>query len=292
MARFVLPLLKMAGWEARGLPNRALILNCEISNPNKEAFYIADAWLAVLVGGGPQIAEGRLFHAEYDMVHPVMLLGGNANKVVGQITIPLSASALATIEAHRNAGDLLLRIDSRVLFSPALDGSPAGPVLTAPYDLAFSPNGSDNQIKISIPQSDWVKALSRLAWSEIELMELPADLFRSDPRLARSRERLKEAQSSLARGDWEGVLQDCRKAYEAAAMALTGEEDRQAALPKLKDHFGESVKAENLNAVASAFSRFLHLGRHEQSEPVTFDRADAILVLRITASLLDYLARK
>jgi len=271
-------------------------MHCEIRNPNPGALYIADAWLEIRLDGergGPLIADGRLFHPLYNMVDPAILWSGDSYKGLGEVTIPLSTSAIQSIENHRNGGDLALQIDSRILLCPVYEG-PAGlkSVLSAPIESRFSLDGGDGRIKCKIPQSEWVKLLPQLGWSEIELLELPRDFLRSHPRLARARERLKDAETSLARGDWEGVLQDCRKAYEAGAIALTGEEDRQVALPKLKDHLGEGVKAENLNALVLAFNKFLHLGRHEQPEPVAFDRADAVLTLRITASLLDYLARR
>ena len=165
-------------------------------------------------------------------------------------------------------------------------------MLSAPIESRFSLDGHDGRIQCKIPQSEWVNLLPRLEWSEIELIELPKDFLQSHPRLARARERLKDAETSSAQGDWESVLQDCRMAFEAVAIALTGEEDRQVALPKLKDHFGKGLKGENLNAIALAFNKFLHLARHEQPEPVTFDRADAVLTLRVAASILDYLARR
>lgn len=296
MARPAFPMLSIIRWEARGLPNRALIIHCEISNPNPGAFFIADAWLEVRLNGshgGPLIADGRLFHPLYNMVDPAVLWESGSSKGQGEITLPLHRSAMQSIENHRGGSDLVLQIDSRVLLCPVYEG-PAGikSVLSAPIESRFSLDGNDGRIQWKIPQSEWVKLLQMLGWSEIELLELPRDFLRSHPGLARARERLKDAETSLARDDREGVLEDCRKAYEAAAIAITGEESHQAALPKLKERFGEGVKGESLNAVAMAFNRFLHLGRHEQSERVAFDRADAVLTLRIAASLLDYLARR
>jgi hypothetical protein len=270
-------------------------MHCEIRNPNPIPLHIADAWLEVRLDrehGGPLISDGRLFHPLYNMVDLAILWTGNTYKGLAEITIPLSAAAIQSIESHRNGGDLVLQIDSRVLLCPVYEG-PAGlkSVLSAPIESRFSVDGMSGEIKCKIPQSEWVSLLQRLEWSEIELLELPRDFLRSHPKLARARERLKDAATSLARGDWEGVLQDCRKAFEAIAIGLTGEEDHQSALPKLKDHFGEGLKAERLNAIVQAFNKFLHLGRHEQPEPISFDRTDSVLTLRITASLMDYLAR-
>jgi len=271
-------------------------MHCEIQNRNPWPLFIADAWLEVRLDrqrGGPLIADGRLFHPLYNMVDLAILWPGDSHKGLGEVRIPLSTAAIQSIENHRNGGDLVLQIDSRVLLCPVYEG-PAGlkSVLSAPMQSVFSLDGGSGEIKCKIPQSEWVSLLPRLEWSEIELLELPMDFLRSHPRLARARERLKDASTSLARGDWEGVLQDCRKAFEAIAIGLTGEEDHQSALPKLKDHFGKGLKAEHLNAIVLAFNKFLHLGRHEQPEPVAFDRTDSVLTLRITASLMDYLAQR
>jgi hypothetical protein len=228
------------------------------------------------------------------MVDMATLQSGDSQKGLGEITIPLTVSTILAIENHRNGGDLVLKIDSRVLLCPVHQG-PTGPsssVLSAPMETRFSVDGGVGDIKCTIPQSEWVKLLPQLGWSDIELLELPIDFLRGHLKLARARERLNDAQISLARGDWEGVLQDCRKAVEAVAFALTDEEDSQAAMSRMKEHFGKGPKGENLTAIALAFSKFLHLARHEQSEPITLERADAILALRITVSLMDYLARR
>lgn len=294
MARPVFPVLSIIRWEARGLPSRALIMHCEVRNPNPGTLFIADSWLEVRLDGGhggPILADGRLFHPLYNMVDPAVLKGRESDKGQGEITIPLNPSAIQSIENHRRGGDLVLQIDSRVLLCPVYEGpSSMKSVLSAPIKSRFSLDGNDGRIQCKIPQSEWIKLLPRLDWSEIELFELPREFLRSHPRLARARERLKDAETSLARGNWEGVLQDCRKAFEAAAIAVTGEEEHQVALPKLRSLLGEGAKGESLNALALAFGKFFHLGRHEQPEVVTFDRPDAVLTLRITASLLDYLA--
>lgn len=186
------------------------------------------------------------------------------------------------IENRRNGGDLQLHIDSRVLFASAVEG-PAGlkAVLTPPIEGRFSSGPLGDRIEYRIPQSEWVTLLRQLEWADIELVELPLELLRSDPRLARARERLRDAQTALGRGDWESVLQSYRKAWEAAAMAVTGEIDHQSALPRLKERFGDGLKAERLNAIAIELGRFLHLGRHEQAEGVTFDRANAVFATRL-----------
>jgi len=223
------------------------------------------------------------------MVEPALVWGGD-KRARGEIIIPLSGPVIAMIEASRNGGDLIFEIDSRVLLSKAVEGPPGlRSVLMAPTEGRFT-IGIDSRIKHTIPQSEWIKLLRRLEWSEAELVELPVDLLRSEPRLARARERLRDAETSLARGDWEGVFQNCRKAWEAAARGLTGQKEHQSALPKLRSYFGEGLEAERLNAVALEFGEFLHLGRHEQAGDVKIDRAHAILALRITTALLGFLA--
>lgn len=87
---FRVVVLSVLGCEARGAPNRALTLHCEMTNPGTGAFYIADAWLEVKLAGGPIIAEGRLFHGLYNMVDPALVWrrwqvhspGGNCNPAV------------------------------------------------------------------------------------------------------------------------------------------------------------------------------------------------------------------
>ncbi len=285
-------LISIVEHRARGFPNRALILHCEIRNPNPDALYIADAWLEVRLPGGRHIAEGRLFHALYNLVDPAIVSAGGAKTSLGEITIPLTSTALEAIEEVRKGGDLSMQIDSRILVSAVADGS-LGPesALRVPIESRFAASQLGGAFEFKIPQSEWVKLLRQLEWSEIELMELPTARLRSDQRFARARERLTEAETCLGRGDWEGVLQNCRKAWEAAAIGLTGEEDRNSALPKLQAYFGEGLKSEHLNSLAKKLGDFLHLARHDQVERVFITRADAVLAIRLTASLLEYLAR-
>lgn len=285
--------MSVVGYEARGLPSRALILRCEISNPNPGDLYIADGWLEIRGAGGVRVAEGRLFHPLYNMVDPAVVSGGGAKKSLGDIVIPLSSSAIQLLEERRNGGDLPLQIDSRILVAGVITG-PDGHqlVLSAPIESRFSSSAVGGSIELRIPQSEWVKLLRQLEWSEMELMELPMTLLRSEPRLARARDRLKEAESCLTQGDWDGVLQNCRMAWEAAAIGLTGEESHRVALPKLAAYFGKGPKAEQLDSLAKKLGEFLHLARHDQPDHVSITRADAVLGLRITASLLDYIARR
>lgn len=277
-------------WEGLGPPNRALQISCQVLNPNAIDLFISSAWLEVRMANGPRLCEGPFFHAKYPMAFPAIIRAHEVAPAGGEILIPLSPTVVWTIEENRKGGDLNLQIDARVLTCGVFQAQGGGLVIHTPRETQFCSSGYGSSIHTAIAQSEWVRLLKRMQWSEVDLVESPAEFLRTEPLLAGARVRLEEAQTNLWSGDWEGAIQSCRKAWEAAARALTGTQSNAEAMKALGSRLHQEPKTAALNEVALALAAFVHLARHDQPTGTKFTRNDALLTFNLTAILLTYLA--
>lgn len=263
-------------------------LSCKVTSPASFDICILDAWVKVETLSGLKVAEGKLFHPFYNRINPAVIPAKQDGS--GAFTIELSAAVLRDIEERRAGGDIKLAISSRVLISEVctVDGVKA---LGVPFETEFG-NGPTGNFEYLIAQSEWVKALKSLGWSEIEILELPASTLRSTPNLARAVRRFEDAQDCYRRGDWEETMSNCRKAFEAIVQEVTGASDMTKAHQTLKSIIGEGKKADCLDQLVKDLTRFLHLGRHEQLPSISIKRPDAQLGLHLTGALLAYLGEQ
>lgn len=164
-------------------------------------------------------------------------------------------------------------------------------VLGAPQEGQFLANGTA-PIKYKISRSDWVKILSQMKYSELELFEVPLEIFSFDPNLKRAVELLRKAQERFFDGDWNGTLQNCRQSFEAAASEIGQTGDKKNNFEKLLSRVGPEVKNSRLNEIIRSISEFCHLGRHEDFPAVEITREDARLMLRCTLSVFALLGGK
>jgi len=267
-------------------------MNCQINNPNASDLFIMDAWLEVRMTNGPRLCEGRFFHTRYAMAFPAIVRGKNAAFSDGEILIPLSPVAMETIEDARKSGDLGLEISSRVIACSVFQAQGAGLVLHTPMETQFCSAGYSSSIRVTIPQSEWIQLLQRMQWTQLALMESPTAVLRSDPRLAGARERLHEAETRFwGGGDWEGAIESCRKAWEAAVRTLTAAETNPEAMKKLGEQLTKHPKTVALDNLARSLGTFVHQARHDQPVGMNFTRGDATLTINLTAALLAYLAQ-
>jgi hypothetical protein len=274
--------------EAERPPRRQLVLMCNIGNNTAFDLCILDAWVTAEALNGIKLAEGRLFQPMYNRVDPAIIPARGSG--LGALHIELPAEVIQEVEEQRTGGDIKLAISSRVLIAKV---STAGDVTTlqAPFETQFGDAGL-GRFEYLIPQSEWLKLLRNLDWSELEILELPSRRFRAIPSLARAIERFKEAQESYRRGDWEASMLNCRKAFEAIVQDTVAEADMSKAHQALVSIMGEGDKTDRLDDLVKSLGRFLHLGRHENLPPISIKRPDAELALRLTGTLLSYLGQQ
>ncbi len=150
---------------ASGLPNRLLELEIRFSNPASFPISILHSWISVDLTGGATIAEGELFSFHGSTVSP-------GEEGYGRISIPLPPYVLRYIERHRGGSDVELMVSSRVLVCE-LRGSGDAISMGRPLQTQFD-TSTGGRIEHKIPQSDWIKLLRAMAWSDLELLEIPS----------------------------------------------------------------------------------------------------------------------
>ena len=281
---------------AEGPPRRKLVLNCRVTNPVSCDICILDVWVDVIAINGLRLAAGKLFYSMHNRTDPAIIEAGA--KGLGAFDIELPACVLQHIEERRAGGDVKLQFLSRVLISEVRKVKDSKvserddvQILGVPFETTFMGDGTD-RFEYMIPQSEWIKILKNLAWSEIEILELPSSKLRSVLPLARAFKRFEDAQECYRRGDWEETMLNCRKAFEAIVQDATGTDDMSRANQAFVSLIGEGEKADRLTEVAKSLGDFLHLGRHENLPNISIKRGDSQLALQLTGVLLTYLGQQ
>lgn len=278
--------LRVTQSHGEGPPMRRLVLTCAVTNESTAPICVLHAWIRVESLGGLRLAEGSLFHMAHALAYPPVIAQGAEG--TGIITIELPAPVLDSIEHRRSGGDLPLTISSRVLVAETrTDGEEV--VFRRPIQTLFEA-GRSGEVLHTIPQSEWVKLLRSMAWSEMELLEFPTREIRSDARLARAFKRLEDAQDCCRRGLWEEAVINCRKIFEAMVKDVGGEDSMERAMQVIQTLVSDVAKAQKVNEMVLSVSAFLQLARHEQLPVVTIGPEDAALALHASAALLRYLA--
>jgi hypothetical protein len=272
-------------------PNRALELRCKIKSDQNNDVVILQLWAKVRTTKYITLVDGQCFKY-YDM--PVIPRQSPATL---SIFIPLDEKILNSLEVSREGGDLHIEIESKIVAAP-ITQSPPPPGFSAnehqlmmrPVSFSLLHNGNTT-IAYRIPQSDWVKYLLQMQYSEIELFEIPVKPFSSDPELKRGLESLKKAQEQFRRGHWKETLHNCRMAFEAAAAEVGQTSDKKQNFQKLSGQLGGGEKSKRLNDLIGTLSDYAQLGRHEDFPSVSINREDALAVLRLTLSVFDLIAQ-
>ncbi len=269
-------------------PRRLLEIYCNISNPTSFDICILDAWVNIASLGGLKIAEGKIFQTMHNRVDPAIIPAGKTGQ--GAFNIALPADVIKYIEERRAGGDVKLWVSSRVLVSRVITVNDVK-TLEVPFETQFI-NGGSGRFEHVIPQSEWIKILKNLLWSELEVLEIPLSRIRSIPLLARAVSRFEDAQECHRRGDWEESMLNCRKAFEAIVQDATEQSNMKKANQALILIMGEGAKADRLNELAKSLGNFLHLARHENLPDITIKRADSELALLLTGAMLSYLGQQ
>jgi hypothetical protein len=272
----------ITGCQASGLPLRRLDLQCKIQNDSKFSICILDTWISVMTKNGLTIAEGKILTMYHALADLAIIKPGQFGH--GVITIHLPAIVLRCLEEHRSGGDIDLSIHSRVLACEVRQKDRVV-ILGQPRETRLGHDSLDYHI----PQSEWVKHLKMLAWSEIELIELPARTPQAKPNLIRALERYNDALDCYRRGMWDETLLNCRKSFEALIKVTGGSDDMARASEAVNSLVSDGQKAKIINEIIRSLADFLHLGRHEQLHDLKIVRCDALLSLHLTGALLEYL---
>jgi hypothetical protein len=194
---------------------------------------------------------------------------------------------LQSIEDSRS-GDVSFEIRGSLLVASDYAGGAAAHREVA-WDVPYLSNAYP--LRLTIPQSDWVKLLDEMKFTNILLYEFPAPAFH--PAFARSAEHWKEAWEHHRKNEPDSALMACFKAFECLGFDLTG------STSVTRHQLVKSLLANEPNAKQDAFHdvleklmHFMHLGRHAKGHPSKVHRDDAEMILLCAASLLGYLSKQ
>ena len=267
--------------QASGHPLRRLELRCKILNNSKFSICILDAWISITTKNGLTIAEGKIFHILHALANLAIIKPGQFGD--GVMSIHLPGDVLRSIEERRSGGDLDLLIYSRVLICEVRSENHAI-TLGQPRETQLG----DGILEFHIPQSEWIKHLKMLNWSEIELIELPARNPQTKANIRRALDRFNDASDCYRRGMWSETLMNCRKSFEALVKDTASCDDMGDSLRAINSLISDAQKAERINELIKSLANYLHLGRHEQLPNLIIMPIDAQLALHLTGALLAY----
>jgi hypothetical protein len=219
------------------------------------------------------------------LVKPSILHPGEEH-TTADFHVPLSREAISLIE-DRRTGDVEYAISAYLMVAPVVGEET--PVLGIPHGAVVVGRFGNSFGREKIPRSQWLELLQSMGWDETLLIELPYRLSGRAHPVATSR--WEEAMQHYRQGDWEETLAACRKVFEMLAYEKTAEGSAQPDMRRLREWFEPSDKGNHLNEMLTAFGKFLHLARHQQSPTsgIRIGKDDAMLALTTTAALLRYL---
>jgi hypothetical protein len=194
---------------------------------------------------------------------------------------------LQSIEDSRN-GDIAFEIKGTLLVASDYASGAAAQREVA-WDVPYLNNAYP--IRLTIPQSDWVKLLDEMKFTHMLLYEFPAPAFH--PAFARSAQHWREAWDYHRKNEPDSALMACFKAFECLGFELQGTTavTRQQLVNLLLAN-EPPAKQEAFHEVLEKLTHFMHLGRHAKGHPSKVHRDDAEMILLCAISLLGYLSKQ
>lgn len=275
--------------QPHGAPQRNLELSCHITHAAPYPLCLLDSWIQIEGSNGLRIAEGRLLYTLHSQIEGALLWPNR--QTLATLAIPLSPAVLQAVEDQRAGTDFTMRISSRVRICKSVARVHELETLGVPFETFLCSHQHQDHVEYKIPQSDWIKVLRGLSWSELDLIEIPTRARSHASQLTRAFKRLDDALDYYRRGDSEEAMSSCRKAFEALIKDTTGTDNLSQAQAAFAALIADAEKARLLNELVKTFTPFLHLARHEQASPIKIEPKDAMLALHITASVLSYLGK-
>lgn len=141
---------------------------------------------------------------------------------------------------------------------------------------------------LKLSQLEWGNILTKLGWKSLWIVEMDRPQIEG---WSVVEDHLHKAEERLVARDADGVMKNCRFAWEAADPLLEG---KWAELARVMDsgskgESGEPPKSERIQNIRKWVLKFNHSGLHADYA-TTMD--DAVVTYRLTVSLLAYLSRK
>lgn len=273
------------------------------TNKSLEFRFNAESWF-----GGPAYLvdlDGRLFYNNYMLSekiyfnsynfqsNPMFYLGKENLNFRGNLETHLSTEAIKHIEETRRDGDIQFTLKIIYKWQKILNPEKMtseniqdGNVLVGPVRWSVT------EPFFGVARSSWLQILERLGYSEIELFEVNKLSFSNDEKLGKAYEYLQEAKNQLRLNNYDGVLTDCKAAFESAAkFAAAGQVKQGYELISEKVFPGLTEKQKPFNDMIQSISDFMQLGRHAGYPHISISRAEAEFIYVSTLNILSFVSR-
>lgn len=212
-----------------------------------------------------------------------------------QIPVTLSAAALRTLHERRSdrgAVEFRFLVHAVVAEVVTLPGT-GRECLGVPLGLSVSVQGNAGEA-YRVDRDAWLKLLGDLQYDEIEVFELRAQSLRSRENLRVALDHLHRAGDHYRRSHWRETLAACSDAFEAAATATAGSDNVRAGFEQLWEEVlpndVDAPKRGHLDQIVRALRDLLQIGRHSRAPFVGVTEDDALLALRMTLTMFEYVS--
>lgn len=190
------------------------------------------------------------------------------------LSLTLQLGQLAAIDKLRGVGDLDFDLE---IMGTGYDRRGASPV--------------QESLRCHVARSDWIGKLRAAEARDILLLEVPLPFPERSERWQRVADQLLRAQDRFRNGDYHACVGACRTTVEELGCQLAGRSDWAGPyLDRLSSKAREMSKSERLGAILGTLRHYTNQAHHGQSEggEVNYSRADAQLILTLTASFVAY----
>ena len=182
--------------------------------------------------------------------------------------LPLNAGQIGEIESIRSASDFTLK--SLLLVE-----------ILGTERLWHS----NEDCRKNIARSDWLEQLGRAGYMDTLLVDIPMPISESAPRFENLKKYLLEAQRHFHNGEFTSAVVSCRKVMEELQHLERSDfqnpQVQQAKLDRSQN------KAEREAILLRSLHHYMHLAGHSESENgVNFSRADAQMLIQMTAAIV------
>jgi len=232
---------------------------------------------APFVVRGPMVQKGRYCRAD--------------------VQITLDHRVLKAIEKVRQGNGVVhLGLEFEVVASPVI-GAGQDRVLGAPDQVPIKVDGQTNRPGfVDVSRDDWLKSLKAMGYNEVEVFELPVYTHPALPGMQKVIDVLRMVEQAMGLGDWPGVMSKTRAAFEAVGTLAAEDDDVKAGFQRLwegmfPDPRDKDIRAA-LDGIVDKLAKFQHLGRHMRYPFPDIQRPEALLALRQTLALFEYVGSR
>ena len=258
----------VSGWP-NGMGVHRLRFSVQYHSPSRKENFVARNFRATVTVSRSQQDDAYLGIAWPECAW-VLRTGQFSNRAAILFDLDLRGEQLALIEELREGGDLVFGLH---LLCEVSNGD----------DVVKS----DDNVRFHVNKSSWIACMKQFGQDRIVLLEV--DLPTEDGSLKTAASLLKRAREELGAGNYDGVVQQCRRAIESVQKTLKLKPAINAAIVEFTS--GERrrmTKRARALLVNEAALHYSHPAHHVDDDGETFDygRRDAAFMLALASAVV------